>query len=109
MIAFVQFLADFTETFRNVRWLMGSLDVASYAPIVAALAPMAVAWAGFATLPRVLDLISVGTRVGGRARRERRAHGAGRARQRVAGDGAPPCRWRARCRLSGSSCRTWSG
>src|SRR3954468_13002679 len=60
VIAFVQYLADFTETFRNVRWLMGSLDVAAYAPIAAALVPMAVSWAGFATLPRVLDLISVG-------------------------------------------------
>ena len=29
VIAFVQYLADFTQTFRNVRWLMGSLDVAS--------------------------------------------------------------------------------
>ena len=61
VIAFVQYLADFTETFRNVRWLMGSLDVASYAPIWAALVPLALAWAGFATLPRALDLISVGT------------------------------------------------
>ena len=61
VIAFVQFLADFTQTFRNVRWLMGSLDVASFAPIVAALGPMAIAWIGFATLPNVLNLISVGT------------------------------------------------
>jgi len=61
VISFVQYLADFTETFRNVRWLMGSLDVASYSPIVAALVPMWIAWAGFATLPRVLDLISVGS------------------------------------------------
>jgi iron complex transport system permease protein len=61
VIAFVQFLADFTQTFRNVRWLMGSLDVASYTPIGAAVVPMAIAWTGFATLPRVLDLISVGT------------------------------------------------
>ena len=61
VIAFVQYLADFTQTFRNVRWLMGSLDVASYSPLAAALVPMAVAWAGFATLPRVLDLISVGS------------------------------------------------
>jgi iron complex transport system permease protein len=61
VIAFVQYLADFTQTFRNVRWLMGSLDVASYAPIVAALAPLTIAWAGFATLPRVLDLVSVGS------------------------------------------------
>jgi iron complex transport system permease protein len=61
VIAFVQYLADFTETFRTVRWLMGSLDVASYAPIAAALVPTAIAWVGFATLPRVLDLISMGS------------------------------------------------
>src|SRR5262249_6830495 len=35
-------------------------DVASYAPIVAALVPLAFAFAGMATLPRVLDLISLG-------------------------------------------------
>jgi iron complex transport system permease protein len=57
---FVQYLADFTETFRTMQWLMGSLDVASYAPIVAALVPMTIACVGFATLPRVLDLISMG-------------------------------------------------
>jgi iron complex transport system permease protein len=61
VIAFVQYLADFTQTFRNVRWLMGSLDIASYAPIWAALLPLALAWSGFAVLPRALDLISVGT------------------------------------------------
>jgi len=61
VIAFVQYLADFTQTFRNVRWLMGSLDVASYATIAAALFPLTIAWVGFATLPRVLDLISVGS------------------------------------------------
>jgi iron complex transport system permease protein len=61
VIAFVQYLADFTETFRTVRWLMGSLDVASYGPILAALVPIGVSWIGFATLPRVLDLLSVGS------------------------------------------------
>jgi iron complex transport system permease protein len=61
VISFVQYLADFTATFRNVRWLMGSLDVASYSPIAAALVPMSIAWAGFATLPRVLDLVSLGS------------------------------------------------
>lgn len=60
VMGFVQFMADFTQTFRNVRWMMGSLDVAAYPPLVAALVPMALAWAGIATLPRVLDLISVG-------------------------------------------------
>ena len=61
VMAFIQYLADFTQTFRNVRWLMGTLDVASYPPIVVALIPMAIAWVGFATLPRPLDLISLGT------------------------------------------------
>jgi iron complex transport system permease protein len=56
----VQYLADFTETFQTMRWMMGSLDVASYAPIAAALVPMSLAWIGFALLPRVLDLMSVG-------------------------------------------------
>jgi iron complex transport system permease protein len=60
VIGFVQYLADFTETFQTVRWLMGSLDIAAYPPIGAALVPMMVAWLGFVTLPRVLDLLSVG-------------------------------------------------
>src|SRR5262245_33012534 len=61
VIGFVQYLADFTETFQTVRWLMGSLDVANYAPLGAAMIPLSVALAGAATLPRVLDLLSVGT------------------------------------------------
>jgi iron complex transport system permease protein len=60
VVRFVQFLADFTETLQTTRWLMGSLDVGSYTPIVAALLPMSLAIGGIATLPRVLDLISVG-------------------------------------------------
>jgi ABC-type Fe3+-siderophore transport system permease subunit len=57
---FIQYFADFTDTFRSVQWLMGSLDVGGYAPIVAALVPFTIAVAGFAALPRVLDLISMG-------------------------------------------------
>jgi iron complex transport system permease protein len=60
VITFVQYLADFTQTFRNVRWLMGTLDVASYAPIAAALMPIGLSWVGFATLPSVLNLLSMG-------------------------------------------------
>jgi ABC-type Fe3+-siderophore transport system permease subunit len=60
LVRFVQMLADYSDTFRSVRWMMGSLDVASYAPIVAALVPTAVAFVLIATLPRVLDLISMG-------------------------------------------------
>ncbi len=58
---FVQFLADFTETFQTVRWMMGSLDVASFAPIVTASVPVGVAAVGFATLPRTLDLLTLGS------------------------------------------------
>ena len=58
---FVQYFADFTDTFRSVQWLMGSLDVGGYAPILAALVPPGIACAGFAMLPRVLDLISMGS------------------------------------------------
>jgi iron complex transport system permease protein len=60
VVAFVQYLADVTQTFQTVRWLMGSLDVAGYAPLAVALVPLAIAAAGLATLPRVLDLMSMG-------------------------------------------------
>lgn len=61
VIVFLQYLADFTQTYRNVRWLMGNFDIVSYTPIVAALAPLTLALVGFAALPRVLDLLSVGS------------------------------------------------
>jgi iron complex transport system permease protein len=55
----VQFLADYTETFRTVRWLMGDLDVSSYRPLIASLPPLALAFGAFAFLPRSLNLLSV--------------------------------------------------
>jgi iron complex transport system permease protein len=60
LIMFTQYVADFTDTFRTVRWLMGTLDVASYAPILSVLPIVVVAFAMLATLPRSLDLISLG-------------------------------------------------
>jgi iron complex transport system permease protein len=60
LILFVQYLADFAESFRTVRWLMGDLDVSSYRPIVAALPFIAVAFAVFAVLPRALNLLTLG-------------------------------------------------
>lgn len=57
---FITLIADFTDTFRSVRWMMGSLDVGSYREIVAALIPLAVAFAIIFSLPRVLDLVSLG-------------------------------------------------
>jgi iron complex transport system permease protein len=59
LIMFSQYLADFTDTFRMVRWLMGTLDVGAYSPLVAMLPLLIVAGAFFATLPRALDLISL--------------------------------------------------
>jgi iron complex transport system permease protein len=37
LILFVQYFADFAETYRILRWLMGDLDVSSYQPLVTAL------------------------------------------------------------------------
>jgi iron complex transport system permease protein len=61
LILFTQYLADLTGTFRTVRWLMGTLDVASYAPLIAALPILAPAFVAFAVLTRPLDLISLGS------------------------------------------------
>jgi iron complex transport system permease protein len=57
---FVQYMSDFADTFRAVRWLMGALDVGSYTPLLAALPLMAIAFVMMAALPRPLDLISLG-------------------------------------------------
>ena len=60
LILFTQYLADFTDTFRTVRWLMGTLDVGGYAAIVVVTPVLAIAFTLFATIPRALDLISLG-------------------------------------------------
>ena len=60
LILFVQYLSDFTETFRALRWLMGDLDVAGYEPIVAALPLIGIAIVGFAWLARPLNLLTLG-------------------------------------------------
>jgi len=60
LILFVQYFADFAETYRILRWLMGDLDISSYQPIVTALPLVAVAFAAFAWLARPLNLLSLG-------------------------------------------------
>ena len=60
LILFVQYMADFTQTYRTVRWLMGDLDVGSFGPIVASLPLVFTSFAIFAVLPRSLNLLSVG-------------------------------------------------
>ena len=60
LILFVQYLSDFTETFRALRWLMGDLDVAGYLPILGALPLIVIALIGFAWLARPLNVLSLG-------------------------------------------------
>jgi iron complex transport system permease protein len=60
LILFVQYLSDFAETFRAIRWLMGDLDVAGYDAILAAVPFLVVAFAGFSWLARPLDLLTLG-------------------------------------------------
>ena len=56
----VQVVGEYTDVFRSMRWMMGSLDVGSYTDIAVPLVPMAAALVAIATLPRVLDLVSLG-------------------------------------------------
>lgn len=60
LILFVQYLSDFTETFRALRWLMGDLDVAGYQPIVAALPLVLLALAAFGWIARPLNVLTMG-------------------------------------------------
>ncbi len=61
LIMFVQYLADFAQVYRAIRWVMGDLDVGGFEPIVAILPLLAIAFALFALLPSSLNLLSVGT------------------------------------------------
>jgi iron complex transport system permease protein len=61
LILFAQYLADFAEVYRAARWLMGDLDVGGFDPILGALPLLLAAFAGFATLPSSLNLLSVGS------------------------------------------------
>jgi iron complex transport system permease protein len=61
LILFVQYMADFTEAYRTLRWMMGDLDVGSFSPILGALPLVALAFLIFAALPSSLNLLSVGS------------------------------------------------
>ena len=60
LILFVQYFADFSQTYRILRWLMGDLDVSSYQPIVTALPFVVLSLVSFAWLARPLNLLSLG-------------------------------------------------
>ena len=63
LILFVQYMADFAETYRTVRWLMGDLDVGGFALIAGVMPLILVAFGMFAVLPSSLNLLSVGSDV----------------------------------------------
>ena len=65
LILFVQYISDFAQIFRALRWLMGDLDVVSYRPILSALPLVAIAFVGFARLARPLNLLSLGADAAG--------------------------------------------
>ena len=87
LILFMQYLADFTDTFRTVRWLMGTLDVGELRADRRRAADRS------SSRSRMLRDAAARARSHQprrrrrrRARRERAARRADRARQRVAGD-----------------------
>ena len=65
LILFVQYLSDFAETYRALRWLMGDLDVAGYASILASLPFIVVSFLAFTWLARPLNLLSLGREAAG--------------------------------------------
>jgi iron complex transport system permease protein len=60
LILFVQYFADFAQTYRILRWLMGDLDISSYEPLLTALPLVLVSFGVFAWLARPLNLLSLG-------------------------------------------------
>jgi iron complex transport system permease protein len=60
LILFVQYFADYTDTYRTLRWLMGDLDISSYGPLLAAAPLLVISFIIFAWLARPLNLLSVG-------------------------------------------------
>lgn len=65
LILLVQYLSDFTETMRTMRWLMGDLDVAGYRPLVIAMGLLLPAVVAFAWLPRSLNALALGAEQAG--------------------------------------------
>jgi len=61
LILFLQYIANFAQVYRAMRWVMGDLDVGSFQPILAALPLIVIAFVLFALLPSSLNLLSVGT------------------------------------------------
>jgi iron complex transport system permease protein len=65
LILLVQYLSDFTQTMRTLRWLMGDLDVAGYRPLAIAAVMLMPAVAAFLWLPRSLNALALGAEQAG--------------------------------------------
>lgn len=65
MILFVQYLSNFQDLFRAMRWLMGNLDITNYTPLVGALPFVLISFIAFAWMARPLNLLSLGTDAAG--------------------------------------------
>jgi iron complex transport system permease protein len=61
VILFVQYMADFTQSFRVLRWLVGDLDIGGYPPILAAIPLLVLALTVAGIIAARLNLLSVGT------------------------------------------------
>src|SRR5688572_9017486 len=60
LILFVQYISNFADLFRAMRWLMGNVDVSSYTPILGALPFVLLAAAIFLWLAKPLNLLAAG-------------------------------------------------
>jgi iron complex transport system permease protein len=60
LITLVQYLIDFADWYRTARWLLGNLDVSSFSPLIASLPLVGLSFGLFATLPRALNLLTLG-------------------------------------------------
>jgi iron complex transport system permease protein len=61
LIVFVQYMSDYTQTFRVMRWLVGDLDVGSFGPVWSAASLLAVVLALVAPLASTLNVLTLGT------------------------------------------------
>ena len=108
LILFVQYFADFAQTYRILRWLMGDLDVSSYQPLLTALPLVLVAFARVRLAGAAAEPAQPRRRSGGDRGLERRC---ARSAPASSARRSPPAR---RCRSavpsasSASSCRTSS-
>jgi len=61
LIVFVQYMSDYTQTFRVMRWLVGDLDIGSFGPVWSAAVLLVVVLALVATLASTLNVLTLGT------------------------------------------------